>query len=79
MSLDERSEYAKVMDDFYSRADKLGKDQMDTAWLSIEGIWWPNPHYKGEPIANPDDPSGRETNPRTTPSLREKYEALTNG
>ena len=57
------SEYSKVMDDYYELAEQQGLSQPDTAWLDINGVWWPNPHYKGEPVVHPEDPTGTQTNP----------------
>jgi len=46
-------EYAEVVDSYYEKAEVLGKDNPN-AWLLITKVWWPNPHYKGEPVKHPE-------------------------
>ena len=63
--------YSDLMDKMYAKAHKLGKlsKHSTEAWLLINEVWWPNPHYKGKQIPNPDDPNGTETNPKLPNSL----------
>lgn len=74
-----QSEYEKVMDRMFKMAESMGK-KCPNAWLNIEGIWWPNPHYKGEPVCHPEaDPataSGANFNPQKGPSLLERMQEL---
>ena len=73
------SDYSGVIINMYELASDLGKHEPDTAWLEINEVHWPNPHYKGEPICNPDAgpncKDGQQFNPKIGPSLRERYEA----
>ncbi len=71
------SEYSNLMDECYTAANNDGKDKPDTAWLTINGVWWPNPHYKGEPVPHPEDlvnTSPQNFNPPlVTEDLRTRY------
>ena len=58
-------EYNNSMIDMYELAEREGVHQLNTAWLFINDVYWPNPHYHGEPVAHPEDPDGTETNPPT--------------
>jgi len=64
-------EHDNLIADLYELAEDEGIRHLNTAWLFLNDVWWPNPHYHGNPVANPDDPSGKETNPPTRPSLSE--------
>jgi len=66
------SEYSNLMDDMYEIAEREGISQLDTAWLFINEVYWPNPHYHGKPVNHPEDSSGRSTNP-PQPNPIEKY------
>lgn len=63
--------YAKVMNDTYALADEKGKASPN-AWLDLDGIWWPNPHYKGESVAHPE--CDTEFHPPKGPRLRERFQ-----
>ena len=69
-------DYSDVINSAYDHAEEIGKNQTDTAWLDLDGVWWPNPHYKGESVCHPEcDPEttdGRQWNPPFGPTLRER-------
>jgi hypothetical protein len=46
-------DFNEVMEEYYELALEAGKTS-DDAWLYIEGVWWPNPYYGGEPIKHPE-------------------------
>jgi hypothetical protein len=66
------SEYSNCIDNMYNKAEIEGLKCLDTAWLDLDGIWWPNPHYKGESVNHPEDSSGTQTNP-PQPNPLDKY------
>lgn len=70
-------DYSEVMDDYHTRATLEGASKQDDAWLDMDGVWWPNPHYTGEPVAHPE--CSTEFHPRKGPSLRERFEAFKRG
>ena len=80
MSDNRDKDYSEVINSTYELAEVIGKDNPEIAWLYLEDAYhWPNPHYKGEPVCNPeagpDCKDGQQFNPRLGPSLRERYEA----
>jgi len=72
-------EYHEVLDDAHDMAEKVGAATPDIAWLYLEdAYYWPNPHYKGEPVCHPEaGPASKDPgswNPQLkTPSLRERF------
>lgn len=66
--------YDELMNKMYSLAEQKGQDHLDEAWLVIEDIHWPNPHYNGEPVAHPESDS--VFNPPIGPSVKERYKAF---
>lgn len=72
-------EYHEVINCSHELALEQGKACPDTAWLYLEdAYYWPNPHYKGEPVCHPElDPEtadGMQFNPRKGLTPRERYE-----
>lgn len=45
-------EYVGVLNNMYEKAEELGRTTSE-AWLLIEEVWWPNPHYTGNPVQHP--------------------------
>ena len=52
-------EYGKVMDDYYTQAEKQGKVSNNPidAWIRIDPgqLWCPNPHYSGPAVKYPEE------------------------
>ena len=51
--MNEHLEFGQVMDDYAKKAEEVGKDS-PSAWIYVDDVWWPNPHYTGEPTAHPE-------------------------
>ena len=47
-------EYADLMNKMYERAEVVGLEHPDDAWLMINEVWWPNPYYDGVPVVHPE-------------------------
>ena len=65
------SEYSRLMDRMYVLAEEKGKGVND-AWLIIEDVYWPNPHYVGEPVAHPESETVFHP-PKEKESLKERF------
>ena len=48
------SEYADLINSSYDLAEIIGLDQAQNSWIIVNHVWWPNPHYTGEPVAHPE-------------------------
>ncbi len=48
--------YDEVQEDYYKCAERIGLHSNDPehAWLDLNGVWWPNPHYTGEEVIHPE-------------------------
>ena len=66
-----KPEWVDVMDDMWSLAETIGKDVPQSAWLDIGGVFWPNPHYTGEPVAHPE--CNTEFHPQKKPTQRKRF------
>ena len=64
-------DYGEVMDQYYTKAEKAGEKYPDFAWLDLDGVWWPNPHYKGTPGPHPED--SNVFHPAKGLTARERY------
>lgn len=45
------------MINMYEKAEVIGLEHEDKAWLLISEVWRPNPYYDGEPVAHPQCPN----------------------
>jgi len=63
--------YDELMNKMYSLSEQVGQDQVGTAWLSLDGVYWPNPHYNGEPVAHPE--SDTVFHPPIGSTVKERY------
>lgn len=71
-------DYPEVLDCAEALAEKQGAEVPEQAWLYLDNAYyWPNPHYKGEPVCHPElDPEtadGMQFHPRKGSSLRERF------
>jgi len=65
------SEYSDLMDKMYALAEEKGKHSNE-AWLDIDGVYWPNPYYKGKPVLHPESDS--VFHPTNAVSLKERMQ-----
>jgi len=63
--------YDELMHKMYSLAEQKGQDHLGEAWIMIDDVHWPNPHYHGKPVAHPE--SSTVFHPPVGSTVKERY------